>query len=135
MMTAATVSFEPENILEEKLVGAQQGMLDFSDFWQTFLFSDIYIPSGTPVENDLTDVTPLLYQRGDLVLMALCTSLGRLYAIKRMTDYCLKMNSKELLIRMPPHYGVVINPGQRFGLELSEEAVSKLKGGQVFDLW
>lgn len=119
--------FDPENELEEELLAAQQGKLNLDEFMVRLLKSDLFIPSATPFDDDLAKATPLIYKREGKQLLTVFTSLERAKTAQSKASYCLSMNARELVLRMPPEHGVVINPGYRVGLELDPVAVSDLK--------
>ena len=119
--------FVPENDLEEKLISAQRGELSPDEFLSFLLESDLFVPSATPVGDDMAGATPLLYEREGKMLLTVFTALNRAKVVQSKASYCLSINGRELLLRMPPKHGIVVNPCYRIGLEIDPEAVLDLK--------
>jgi len=116
----------PENELEELLVKTQEKQIDFREFMDSFLKADLFVPSGAEVMSDGTGMTPLLFNKNDVQMMGVFTSLSRVNLFKDKTPYCLSMKGSELLALMPPEDGLVVNPGFDKGFDLPPSGIEKL---------
>ena len=116
----------PGNPLEEALASLRSGLIDLTDALHTFVFAEIIVPSGTELQPDGTGLTPLLYEKNGVELVAAYTSGDRVPAVDGKTPYCLVILGGEFLRRMSPGYGLVINPGWSLGMEMSPEGISRI---------
>ncbi|MBQ0753638.1 MAG: SseB family protein [Gammaproteobacteria bacterium] len=125
--SASSEKFVPENDLEENLLSAQRGSLAINDFILSLLQNNLFIPSSTPVDDGMASLTPLLYESNGKKFLAIFTALNRAKVIRSKAKYCLKIKGKELFLRMPSEYGIVVNPGYRAGLEISASTTLDIK--------
>lgn len=119
--------FFPENDLEEQLLAAQRGDLAVDEFLSSLFQSDLFVPSATPVGEGLASVTPMLYERSGGRLLVIFTALNRAKVMQSEAPYCLKAGGRDILLRMPPEHGIVVNPSYRAGLEISPSTVLEIK--------
>lgn len=118
------VDFKSENDLEDCLLKAQRGEVDLSVFLELLKSSALFVPSGTEVSNDLSSFTPLLFEKDDGSFVSVFTSQSRLAPFVEKAKYHIQMHGKELFTRLPPSYGVVVNPGWSVGCEIDSNIIA-----------
>jgi hypothetical protein len=118
--------FEPKNPLEFALADAQSGNRTIAEFLPTFLDSQIAIPSSQIVEQDGRGMSPVFFDKNGIQMVAAFTELDRALTVSNLAHYCLTMKGRELLIRMPPGYGLVINPGFDVGFDIAPEGIQEI---------
>lgn len=121
-----TQSFVPMNDLESMLVRAKNGQVPVSDLIRTLLDSDVVLPSGSEVLADGTGFEPLLFSKEKVQMVACFTDKSRIGEYVIMTPYCLVMKGKDFLRGIPSGHGVVVNPGQEVGFDISPDGVGKV---------
>ena len=108
----------PENELENLLVKVQEKKAGFREFIESFLKADLSVPSDSEVMPDGSGMAPLLFEKNDVQMLGVFTSMSKVKLFKDKAPYCLSMKGRELLACMPSGYGLVVNPGFDKGFEL-----------------
>ena len=122
------VDFEAENELEDCLLKAQKGEVELRIFLERLKDSALFVPSGTEVNDDLSGFTPLLFEKDNGSFVSIFTSQSRLTPFVEKAKYHIRMYGKEFFLRLPPSYGVVVNPGWSVGCEIDSNTIaSQLK--------
>lgn len=121
-----TQSFVPMNELESVLVRAKNGQALVSDLMKIFVDSEVALPSGSEVLADGTGFEPLFFSKEKVQMVACFTDKSRIGEYVKMTPYCLVMKGRDFLRGIPSEYGVVVNPGQEVGFDISPDGVSKV---------
>lgn len=98
-------------------------------FLRTFVDSELIVPSGSEVKPDGSGFQPLLFDKEQVKMVGCFTDRKRIGDFSKMTPYFLAIIGKEFLRRMPPGYGLVINPGLSIGFDISPAGVSRIVGG------
>lgn len=117
------LQFDPINELEAALQKARSGSLPMSDFIKLFVSSELAVPSGEEVMADGSGFRPLLFDKGQVKMVACFTAKERIGAFAARAPYCLVIKGRDFLRRVPPNYGLVINPGHSIGFEISPEGL------------
>lgn len=118
--------FLPTNPLEVALMEARSGLLPVTDFLRFFLSARIAVPSAAKVAADGTGFQPLEFTNEKTQILGCFTSAVRIDEFASETPFFLEMTGRQLLERMPPSYGVVINPGWRVGFDISPQGIAKI---------
>lgn len=121
-------SFVPLNDLESTLVEARQGRLPMKDLVKALVTSDIALPSGAEVMADGSGFQPLLFPKNAVQMVACFTDKSRIGEYAKKAPYCLIMKGKDFLRGVPSGYGVVVNPGQEFGFDISPDGIKEIIG-------
>jgi|SRR5690348_14161419 len=121
-----TQSFVPMNELESMLVKAKNGQVPVSDLMGKLVDSDVVLPSGSEVLADGTGFEPLLFSKEKVQMVACFTDKSRIGEYVKMTPYCLVMKGKDFLRGIPSGHGVVVNPGQEVGFDISPDGIGKV---------
>jgi hypothetical protein len=120
------ISFEPENKLEEILIGAQKGTHSFDELVNSFITEDIYVPSGNAINADWSGFSPLLFRRHEKPMIAVFTAVSRTKLYIDKAPYCLSIKAIAFLSRIAKGNGVVVNPGYRVGMEINQEGIEEI---------
>ena len=118
--------FGPINELEKSLVSAKSRQMAVEVFLRQMLNTDLALPSISEVGDDGNGFAPLTYDRHGTPMLAAFTDPGRIGALSDVAQYCLVMNGLQVLRRIPPGHGVVINPGLEMGLDLSPDGIKRI---------
>jgi hypothetical protein len=103
------LSFVPETTIEHRIVAAQKGELSGDALLREIAASNLYIPSQDDVQEDGSRFQPVLLEMEGEPYVAVYTALAR--APKEMAPYMLQTVGTYFFLRLPPGYGVMINPG------------------------
>ncbi len=105
----ALLSFAPETPIEHRILAAQKGELSGDALLREIAASNLYIPSKDDVQEDGSRFQPVLIEMEGQPYVAVYTALSR--ASKDMAPYLLQAVGAHFFARLPPGYGVMINPG------------------------
>ena len=119
------LAFEPETDIERQILNVQAGTYPADALMQDMANSDLYIPSKGEVQEDGRGFVPVLLERGDMAFVAVFTALSR--QPRGMAEYLLKATGRAFLLRLPPGYGVIFNPGYDAEMLLPPDGVAMLK--------
>lgn len=119
-------SFAPLNDLESLLIQAKAGQVPMRDLMRALVISDVVLPSGSEVLADGTGLEPLLFSKEKVQMVACFTDKSRIGEYVKMTPYCLVMKGRSFLRGIPAGHGVVVNPGQEVGFDISPDGVSEI---------
>ncbi|GAB1263396.1 SseB family protein [Aurantivibrio infirmus] len=118
--------FYSENKIERLLIEAQNKEIDFGFFLEEFLKSDVVVPSEDGVLPDGYGIAPLVFNKVSIQMLGAFTSLSRASIYKAQAPYCLSIKGIELLKRMPPNTGLVVNPSYSVGFEIPPNGIEKI---------
>ena len=105
----ALLSFAPQTPIEHRILTAQKGELSGDALLREIAASNLYIPSKDDVQEDGSRFQPVLLEMEGEPYVAVYTALSR--APKDMAPYLLQTVGTYFFLRLPPGYGVIINPG------------------------
>ena len=118
--------FNPLNELEWSLLAAQENKISVEIFLQKFVRSVLVLPAAKNVLEDGSGFEPVLFDKLGTNMLAAFADKTRASHLADIARYCLEMNGLEVLRRIPPGYGLVVNPGFGVGLELSPEGIAEI---------
>lgn len=118
--------FRPLNDFELALEQAQGGHLGVPELMRALLSSELAVPSAEEVMADGSGFSPLLFNKKGVQMLACFSDKSRVSEFADMAPYCLVMQGRELLRRMPPGYGLVINPGLAVGFDMTPDGILRL---------
>lgn len=118
--------FRPLNGFELVLEQAQNGHLEIPELMRALLSSELAVPSAKEVMVDGSGFSPLLFSKEGVQMLACFSDRRRIGDFSDLTPYCLMMRGHELLRRIPPGYGLVINPGLAVGFDMTPDGISLL---------
>lgn len=105
----ALLAFAPETPIEHRILAAQRGELSGDALLREIAAANLYIPSRDEVQEDGSRFQPVLLEMEGEPYVAVYTALSR--APKTMAPYLLQTVGTYFFLRLPPGYGVMINPG------------------------
>jgi hypothetical protein len=105
----ALLPFVPETPIEHRILAAQEGELSGDALLREIAASNLYIPSRDEVQEDGSRFQPVLLEMAGEPYVAVYTALAR--APKDMAPYLLQTIGTYFFLRLPPGYGVMVNPG------------------------
>jgi hypothetical protein len=111
--------------LEEVIARGMRG--EQVDVLGAFLAAQVVVPSGEAVSDGFGGFVPVLYEREGVPILAVFTSLDRATVVSAMAPFAVTMTGRELVDRMPPDYGIVVNPGHGEGFDMSPQSVAGLR--------
>ena len=118
--------FNPLNDFEWSLLAAKENKISVEIFLQKFVRSILALPTTKKVQEDGSGFEPVLFDKIGISMLAAFTDKTRASYLSDIARYCLEMNGLEVLRRIPPGYGLVVNPGFGVGLELSPEGIAEI---------
>lgn len=121
------MAFKPENALESVIIDARQGVRPITEVMDLLAQSNLYISSKTEVQADGSGFSPMLLEESGNPLVAAFTHLPRAELHSHMAEYVLQMDGRAFFLRLPPGYGVVLNPGYLAQLIIAPNAVIDLQ--------
>ncbi len=116
----------PVTALESKLEEARSGQSSMSDFLHTFSESNIIVPSGSEIMPDGSGFQPVMFDKGGSQMVACFTAMERIGDFARVASYCLSIKGSEFLKRIPTGYGLVVNPGQSLGFDVTPDGIRQI---------
>ena len=119
-------TFTPANALEVALAQARSGELPIAQLIPILLESNVAVPSAGEVLATGAGFQPLLFDKGGVQMLGCFTDKARFGDFISMTPFCLEIKGRELLRRLPPNCGLVVNPGIDVGFELSPDGVRNI---------
>lgn len=118
--------FVPMNPFEATLMEAQTGETDIRRVITALIESELAVPSGEEVMQDGSGFQPLLFPKEGVQMVACFTDRSRFGEFAAMAPYCLMLNGGDFLRRLPPGYGLVVNPGQSVGFDVSPDGIARI---------
>jgi len=118
--------FLPLNELEFDLLAAKRNEISVSEFIRKLVSSDLALPTAEEVQEDGSGFMPILFDKHGTKMLAVFTDKVRASQLEHVAKYCLVMNGLSVLRRIPPGYGLVVNPGLEVGFELSADGVVEI---------
>jgi type III secretion system (T3SS) SseB-like protein len=103
------LAFAPQTPIEHRIVAAQKGELSGDALLREIAASNLFIPSQDDVQEDGSRFQPVLLEMEGEPYVAVYTALAR--APKEMAPYLLQTVGTYFFLRLPPGYGVMVNPG------------------------
>lgn len=119
-------NFTPTNALESELDRVQSGRSSMHEFLRLFSQSDLTVPSGCEVMPDGSGFQPLLFNKDGVQMVACFTAMERICDFADLAPYSLTIRGGEFLRRIPAEYGLVVNPGQPAGFDVTPDGLRQI---------
>jgi len=116
----------PENPLEKSISDAKRGLISTQQLLRLLTSSELFILSTSEVQADGRGFVPLLFDRNGTPMAAAFSSKDRANAYGSRAKFLVAMKGYELLRRVPPGYGVVLNPNTSYVLELTPDGIRNI---------
>ncbi|MEV7973926.1 SseB family protein [Cellulomonas sp. NPDC089187] len=111
--------------LDDAIAAGMRG--ESIDLTDVLLSGHLVVPSSTEPTDTMLDLTPVLYDRAGTPMLAAFTTFDLPEQVAALAEYRLTISGRDLIDRMPPDAGIVINPGLPAGLELLPQQVGQLR--------
>ncbi len=118
--------FEPSNPLEIALQKTMIGKASMDTFLKVFVQSELYLPSTTKLDKDLSNFSPIVFDKDGTPMAAVFTNVKLMDLYKTYSKGNLAINGAVLLTKSAAGFGIVINPGYTLGLELGEHGIKNI---------
>ena len=114
------------NELDQAILAARAGTLSQQDFVAKLVGSKIAVPSRTEVHQELSEVRPILLDKGNETFVAAYSDVAYADAFRNLASYCLQIDALAWLRVMPRDIGLVINPGMNAAIQFSAQGVQQI---------
>lgn len=112
--------------LTDAVQAARSGDLDFRGLLGTFVVAPVVVPSGAALDDGRGAFEPVTYAVGAVTYVAVFTTLERASSLGDMAPYATTMTGLDVLRRVRPGGGVVIDPGSADGFQIDPEVVESI---------
>jgi len=119
------LEFAPQTPIEHRILAAQKGELSGDQLLHEIAASDLFIPSQDDVQEDGSGLAPVLIEMEGQPYVAVYTALSRARSDK--TPSILQATGSHFFLRLPPGYGVVVNPGYAAQILVPGDGVAALQ--------
>lgn len=126
-MMSGLLEFTPLNSVENMIVAARKGSVGRGALVAALGAADLFVSSQREVLADGSGFEPLLLGETSSPLVAAFTAPERPAIHRNDAEYMVQMKGKDLFARMPPGYGIVVNPGYVDQLIISAGAIEDLQ--------
>lgn len=123
----------PLNTFESTLADARQGHLSVPQLMRMLVGSVLFVPSATEVMEDGSGFQPLLFDKGNARMLACFSDKSRVGDFSSLAPYGVTMKGRDILVRIPSGYGVVVNPGNLIGFDISPEGIAEVISDFITD--
>ncbi|GAA3749913.1 SseB family protein [Terriglobus aquaticus] len=117
---------EPSNDLDRAILAARAGSLSQQDFIAALVHSTIAVPSRTEVLTELSEIRPILLDKGNETFVAAFTEPSYADAFRHMAGFCVEIEALAWLRAIPRDIGLVINPGMDAAIQFSAAGVQQI---------
>jgi len=121
----ALLFFAPETPIEHRILAAQKGELSGDALLREIAASNLFIPSKDDVQEDGSRFQPVLIEMEGQPYVAVYTALSR--PPKDLAPYLLQAVGAHFFARLPPGYGVIINPASATEMLVPADGVAALQ--------
>jgi hypothetical protein len=121
----ALLAFTPETPIEHRILMAQAGQLSGDELLREIAAANLYIPSADEVQEDGSRFQPILIDMGGRPFVTVYTALQR--AQRDGVPHLLQAAGSHFFLRLPPGYGIVINPGYAAQMLVPPDGVAVLQ--------
>jgi len=109
--------------LERMIVLAEAGRATMLDVLELFAVSQVIVPSGTQVTDNLAQLQPVLFDVRGASMLAVFTHVDQIAEFSKLAAFALTIDGRSLLVSIPPSAGMVVNPSRSIGFELTPEGL------------
>ena len=121
------MNFSPKNDLERSIIEADKCAITIKDLLYAITRSLLFVSSKAKVEQDGRGFVPLLLEGDGHPPVAAFSSLERPGLHSEVASYVLQMTGRDFVLRLPPEYGVIINPGYAHQFIITPNVASDLR--------
>ncbi len=117
---------DTSNELDGAILAARAGTLSQQALVARLVASNIAVPSRTEVHRELSEVRPILLDKGSETFVAAYSDVAYAVAFRNLASYCLQIDALTWLRAMPRDIGLVINPGLDASIQFSAQGVQQI---------
>lgn len=121
------LEFVPGNAIERKMVDAKTGACTTDELVVALLAARLLVASETEVQADGSGFSPLLMRAGEDKLLAAFSAPNRLRLYPGRTGHAFAESGRDFILRIPPGYGAVVNPGYTHQMVMPPVEIVRLK--------
>jgi hypothetical protein len=118
-------AFTPETVIEHRILAAQKGELSGDALLQEMAAANLFIPSREAVQEDGSGFQPVLMDMDGQPYVTIFTAPARVPP--DTAPYPLQAAGRHFFLRLPPGYGVIINPGYAAQMLVPPHGIAALK--------
>lgn len=118
--------FIPDGDLEIALLKAKSGFMAVPDLLRLFMDARVVIPSAAKIETNGAGFQPLEFTKEKVQMLGCFTTSQRIGEFVSRAPFYIEMTGKQLLERLPPQYGVVVNPGWTAGFDIPPQGIKEI---------
>jgi hypothetical protein len=119
-------NFVPLNYFEVLLQEANSGRVPIQELLGVLVETSLALASASEILDDGSGFRPLLFPKDRVQMLACFSDKARIGTFVSLAPYCLMMNGRDILSRVPPGFGLVLNPGESVGLEISYDGIRNI---------
>ena len=97
-----------------------------AEFMRGFAISNVELPSAEEVHGNGAGLSPILFDKDGVMMLAIFTDKSRIGAYVERAPYCVSMKAIDVMRRLPPGVGIVVNPGFKLGFDISPEGIKEV---------
>lgn len=112
--------------LSDAVQAARSGELDFRGLLGEFVAAQVVVPSGASLQDGRGEFQPVTYAVEAVTFVAVFTTLERASSLGDMAPYATTMSGLDVLRRVRPGGGVVVDPGSADGFQIDPELVESI---------
>lgn len=125
---SAPYILEPKNQLERLILDHRQGKIDERIFYKRLIDRTVYVATDNLEEAErTTGFKPVILVREGREYVAVFSMMDRTETLVREGGGSVQMLVRQLLDRVPPGIGIVLNPSYEAAVELSPDKVEALR--------
>lgn len=109
--------------LERTIVLAQSGRATTVDVLESLAVSQVIVPSGTELVDNLDQLQPVLFDIDGVSMLAVFTHADQIAEFGQLAGFGVSIVGRSLLASIPPGAGIVVNPSRSIGFELLPEGI------------
>ena len=114
--------------LERMIVLAEAGRATTLDVLELFAVSQVIVPSGTQVTDNLAQLQPVLFEVNGASMLAVFTHADQIAEFGDLAAFSLAIDGRSLLVSIPLGAGMVVNPSRSIGFELTPAGLGAFLG-------
>ena len=117
--------FAPLRPIEQRILDARDGRLAGDALMLEIADTHLFVPSRNPVSDDGSRFSPVVLEQDDVPYIAVFTEVSRQPA--DMAGHSVQMAGRSCIEKLPPGFGLAVNPGFDAQLLVPPQSVVILK--------
>lgn len=117
---------DTSNELDQAILAARDGSLSQHEFVARLVESRIAVPSRTELFTELSEIRPILLDKGSETFVAAFSQVSYADAFRHLAGYCVEIEALAWLRAIPRDIGLVLNPGMDAAIQFSAAGVQQI---------